>query len=110
MDKIKRSAIIYILYGPLLMLSALFQLLNIENGLAGIVIIVASIFALIFSITFIRIGLNLFSLLKEQNDTIQKIEESKLIKKPGRVMFTITTIWFGFNLLGVILHTLAYFF
>lgn len=110
MKKAIKSAIIYLVYTVFLILTTLFELLNIENGLAGIFILVASVFAVIFSLNFIRIGFGLLSLIIRNIDD-DKIEyEAQLIKKSGSVMFIITTVWFGLNILGIVLHTIAYLF
>lgn len=109
MNETNRSALIYLLYAVLLIVTTLFQLFNIENGFAGIFIIIASFFAAFFSIRFISIAVRLLSLQYSKNYGKDLTEETKLIKESGKVMFVITTIWFGFNLLGVILHAIAYF-
>ena len=104
MRNIKKSAFIHLFYGVALFLSSLFVLLNCENGLACLIFIGSFIVALIFSITFFRISMNLFSLLRKEAIDTKIEEEARIIKKGGKLFFVITTIWFSILIISVLLR------
>ena len=106
MEEIKKSAYVHLLYGFFLLLSSFFVLSNCENGLACLMLIGPFIIAIIFSITFFRIAMNLFSLLRDVV-TVEEIErEAIIIKRGGKWFFIITTVWFSLLIISILLRVI----